>query len=51
MTTEVTAFEYAALPSERALEVRAVAERIHQRTTVAVIENGRTSSPSVRCRR
>src|SRR5512132_2869972 len=27
MTTEVTAFEYGALPSERALEVRAVAER------------------------
>ena len=41
MTTEVTAFEYGALPSERALEVRAVAERIHKRTTVAVIENGR----------
>ena len=41
MTTEVTAFDYQALPSERALEVRAVAERIHKRTTVAVIENGR----------
>ena len=41
MTTEVTAFDYQALPSERALEVRAVAERIHERTTVAVIENGR----------
>jgi hypothetical protein len=41
MTTEATAFDYRALPSERALEVRAVAERIHKRTTVAVIENGR----------
>jgi hypothetical protein len=41
MTTEVTAFDYQALPSKRALEVRAVAERIHKRTTVAVIENGR----------
>jgi hypothetical protein len=41
MTTEVTAFDYQALPGVRALEVRAVAERIHKRTTVAVIENGR----------
>src|SRR5512144_1022114 len=41
MSTEMTSFDYQALPSERALEVRAVAERIHLRTAVAVIENGR----------
>ena len=41
MTTEVTAFDYRALPSERALEVRTVAERIHVRTNIAIIENGR----------
>ena len=41
MTTGVTAFDYRALPSERALEVRTVAERIHVRTNIAIIENGR----------
>jgi DNA repair exonuclease SbcCD ATPase subunit len=41
MTTDVTIFDYAALPTERATEIRAVAERIHLRTAVAVIENGR----------
>ena len=41
MTTEVTAFEYASLPTERAGQVRATPERIHVRTNVAIIENGR----------
>jgi hypothetical protein len=41
MTTEVTTFDYQALPTERAGQVRAAAERIHVRTNVAIIENGR----------
>lgn len=41
MNVEVTAFDYQALPTERALEVRAAAERIHVRTNAAIIENGR----------
>ena len=34
-------FDYAALPAERAAEVRTVAERIRTRTALAIIENGR----------
>jgi len=41
MSTEVTAFDYAALPADQAVRVRAAAERIHVRTKVAIIENGR----------
>lgn len=41
VSTEVAAFDYAGLPDECAVQVRAATERIHLRTAVAVIENGR----------
>jgi DNA repair exonuclease SbcCD ATPase subunit len=41
VSTEVAAFDYAALPGECAIQVRAATQRIHLRTAVAVFENGK----------
>jgi DNA repair exonuclease SbcCD ATPase subunit len=41
MTTEIIDFDYSELQDECAVQVRAAAERIHLRTAVAIIENGR----------
>jgi hypothetical protein len=41
VSPEVAAFDYAALPDECAVQVRAATQRIHLRTAVAVIENGK----------
>jgi hypothetical protein len=41
MSTEIIGFDYSELQDECAVQVRAAAERIHLRTAVAVIENGR----------
>jgi hypothetical protein len=41
VSTEVAAFDYAALPDECAVQVRAATQRIHLRTSVALIENGK----------
>jgi hypothetical protein len=41
MSTEIIGFDYSELQNECAVQVRAAAERIHLRTAVAVIENGK----------
>lgn len=41
VSSEVAAFDYAALPGECAIQVRAATQRIHLRTSIAIVENGK----------